>query len=76
MERKEFVFEIKEVRHRYNPHYTGNREAYLSIRTGTAYIQGDDIEVYVDDNSQPSGILKSTDKKFKKLLKSIFYGSR
>lgn len=76
MERNDIVFEIKEIRKRFNPNMPNSREDYVYTRTGTATIKGDEIEVYVDDDSQPHGILKVNDSGFKKLIRKIFDATR
>lgn len=70
MDKHEFLFELKEVKKRHCPH-ASNDVQYVSITTGMVIINGDNIEVIVDDNEQSDNMLISKDSLLNKIIKKI-----
>lgn len=71
MEKRELVFEIREIKSRYNHSMPDNREDYIHTTTGIVNINGDEILVFVDDKSQPHEMFEAKDSFFKKVIKKI-----
>lgn len=69
--KREFIFEIKEIRSRRNTDMPNNEEKYVLITKGSVSIDGDDISVMVDDKSQPYGFFEAKDGLFKRIIKKI-----
>lgn len=69
--KREFMFELKEIKKRYNKDMPDNREAYIFITTGTVAVEGDEFYIMVDDPKQDLGIFQSKDTFFNKIIRKI-----
>ncbi len=70
-DKREFIFEIKEIRKRHNPKMPDGKEDFIFVRTGIVSVDGDDIAITVDDDSQPYKMFEVKDNFFKKIIRKI-----
>lgn len=71
MKERFFMFELKEIRSKYDPTMPNCKRDYPHDITGMATVKGDDIEIWVDDEKQPHGIFEAKDSFFTSLIKKI-----
>lgn len=70
MNKREFAFEIKELRQWVDPKLKSKQD-YVHVTTGTVHVNGEDFFVIVNDNHQPHKMFEVRDSFFRKLIRKI-----
>ncbi|MED3562317.1 hypothetical protein [Bacillus xiapuensis] len=68
--KREFVFELKEIKNEYDNKMSNNKRAIVHVTTGTVNDR-EDITIMVDDPKQPYGMFEVKDNLFKKIINKL-----